>query len=82
MKSIALYYSMKCQKEEKPADMTKAAPAEKADKAGETANDEATDSAKKDDLRTELHVNIWKVEEGTYKLSPRFYFDFGRLFGN
>ena len=47
MKSIALYYSMKCQKEEKPADMTKAAPAEKADKAGETANDEATDSAKR-----------------------------------
>ena len=80
MKSIALYYSMKCQKEEKPADMTKVAPAEKADKAGETANDEATDSAKKDDLRTELHVNIWKVEEGTYKLSPRFYFDFGVMF--
>lgn len=30
--------------------------------------------------QTELHLNIWKVEEGRVKLTPRFYIDFGIMF--
>lgn len=80
MKSIALYYSTKYQQEETPVDTNKETmPNEELIKEGEANGSDMKDESK-NDLKTEFHVNIWKVEEGTYKLSPRFYFDFGVMF--
>ena len=79
MKSIALYYCTKCQQEEFSVDTNKILEtAEGRKKEGENYIDKEADP--KGDLKTEFHVNIWKVEECTYKLSPRFYFDFGVMF--
>lgn len=76
MKSIALYYSTKNQKDDTSVDNNQVSVPAKENKS--EVEDKEADS--KDNLKTELHVNIWKVEEGTYKLSPRFYFDFGVMF--
>ena len=80
MKSIALYYSTKNQQEEVPVDTNKIPASAEVQKKEEESNvtDKKADS--KGDLKTEFHVNIWKIEEGTYKLSPRFFFDFGVMF--
>lgn len=46
--------------------------------AGVKSEDKFSSSEK--DLKTEFHLNIWKVEEGILPMRPRFYFDFGVMF--
>lgn len=79
MKSIALYYSTKCQNDTSIETKMESGSLKESKNESESYEQDKEDVSK-DNLKNELHVNIWKVEEGTYKMSPRFYFDFGVMF--
>lgn len=88
MKSIALYYSENAcqeeqneQKEVNNVQTTEPAKVVEEESSTHTETDEVQKKDKKKKKRlVELHLNIWKVEEGTVKLYPRFYIDFGIMF--
>lgn len=88
MKSIALYYSEKVYQEElngqevaKTVETSESNMAAEEGSAGQSnTGDLQENKTTEKKQQTELHLNIWKVEEGTLKLSPRFYIDFGIMF--
>ncbi len=63
MKSIALYYSTKCQKSDTSGDTNKRSVNSEFSQKKLELDNSGKEAVKKDDLKTELHVNIWKVEE-------------------
>lgn len=81
MKSIALYYSKKSSTQD-ASDFQNRSSASIVEESIERTEPTSSpmDSGASSDLKTELHMNLWKVEQGALTLTPRFYFDFGIMF--
>lgn len=84
MKSLALYYSLTSHNDVKKISNNIAIVVNNSGNGNSASitglKSEAKPTSLNTNLNTELHLNIWKVEEGKLPMRPRFYFDFGIMF--